>query len=332
MKKILLLFIAFGAIHYYVNQYAHITPLALPGNGPSFYSPQLHNNLEDILANTIRNADSSVALITYTLKSTKIIQALNDAAKKGVSVKVVYDAEASSSTESRLNPEVHSTARRLKGLMHLKLLIIDGKHTWLGSANMTRDSLRYHANLITHLDNELFAKAVLEKANQITGFSYEKPIAPQYFKINNQTLELRFLPDDQEAIARIKNLIRSAKSTIQVAMYTFTREDLADTLIRAKNRGVSVQVVLDTTQSKKTNKKIVDLLSDNGVFVALRDMGSVMHNKFMLVDQEILEHGSANWTRAAFWKNDDYIIIIDPLSEEQKTAMQKIWASLLQST
>ena len=32
--------------------------------------------------------------------------------------------------------------------MHRKVLLVDGEEVWLGSANMTRDSLRMHGNLM----------------------------------------------------------------------------------------------------------------------------------------------------------------------------------------
>ena len=326
MNQLLILLFLFLAIHFYTKETLNVSEGALPGEATRFYSPQNKDNLEDTLVDHINKAKSSVVLFTYTLRSAKIIQALNQAAKReNMRVDVVFDSQASKGTEKKLNPEVHAIARGFKGLMHLKLLIIDGHHTWIGSANMTRESLKSQANLITHLNNETFAKAVLLKGEQVLGTPYEGPIPPQIYHIGGQTLELRFLPDDQTAILRIKELIRSAKKSIRVAMYTFTREDLADTLIHAAKRGVEVEVVLDLSQSRKTNKKIVDLLQKNNISVALKDTGGLMHHKFMWIDDETLEHGSANWTKAAFKDNDDYIVIIKPLTPHQKEVMSKIW-------
>jgi cardiolipin synthase len=328
LKKLLILGTFFALITLFTYEELEVSPLALPGEAAKFYSPQTKDNLEDTLVSAIRNAKQSVTLVTYTLKSAKIIQALNNAANAGIDVRAVYDQTASLGVEKRLSDQVHATARGLNGLMHLKLLIIDGRHTWLGSANMTRDSLKSHANLITHLDNEGFAEAVLLKGHQVTGHHFEKPIPPQLFTIANQTLELRFLPDDPMAIDRIKELIRSAKKTIQVAMFTFTREDLADTLIRAARRGVKVEVIMDFGQSKSANKKIVALLQKNDIPVILKTTGGLMHHKFMLIDDDILEHGSANWTKAAFRQNDDYVMIIYPLDPDQKKVMNQIWKAL----
>ncbi len=326
MKQAFIFLSFFLAVHFYTTETLEVSPLALPGEATRFYSPQNADNLEDTLVDCINKAESSITLFTYTLRSAKIIQALNDASRRtDMRVSVVYDHNASKDAEKKLCEKIHLTSRASCGLMHLKLLIIDGRHTWIGSANMTRESLKSQANLITHLDDETFARAVLLKAEQVTGPHFEKPILPQVLTTCGQTLELRFLPDDQEAIARIKDLIRSAKKSIRVAMFTFTREDLADTLIQASKRGVQVEVVTDLTQSRNTNKKIVTLLQKHNIPVALKDTGGLMHHKFMWIDDNILEHGSANWTKAAFKDNDDYIVIINPLTHEQQQVMNKIW-------
>lgn len=326
MKQSLIFLSALLCLHFYTTETLKVSPPSPTGEAARFYSPQNEDNLEDTLVDCINKAESSIVLFTYTLRSAKIIQALNKAAtRENTRVDVVYESKASKGVEKKLSPKIHAIARNIKGLMHLKLLIIDGHHTWIGSANMTRESLKTQANLVTHLDDEIFAGAVLLKGSQIIDTPFEKPIPPQAFTIGGQTLELRFLPDDTTAIARIKELIRTAKKTIRVAMFTFTREDLADTLIQAAKRGVHVEVVSDRNQSLKVNKKIIDLLQENGISLALKDTGGLMHHKFMWIDDEILEHGSANWTKAAFKDNDDYIVIINPLSSHQKEVMTKIW-------
>lgn len=332
MRQLLILISLLLALHFYTQETLNVSPPSIPGEATKFYSPQNEDNLEDTLVDHINKAKSSVVLFTYTLRSAKIIQALNKASRReNMRVDVIFDRTASKGAEKKLYPEVHAMARGMNGLMHLKLLIIDGHHTWIGSANMTRESLKNQANLITHLDSEKFAQAVLLKGKQVLGSAYERPIPPQIFNIGGQTLELRFLPDDQTAITRIKELIRSAKKSIRVAMFTFTREDLADTLIHAANRGVKVEVVIDLGQSKSASKKIAELLKNNGIPVALKDTGGLMHHKFMWIDDDILEHGSANWTKAAFRNNDDYIIIINPLTSLQKEVLNRIWNAITDS-
>lgn len=326
MKKMVIsLFLGLGLLFLTTLEPLDVSIKALPGEQAKFFSPQNGDNLEDTLIHAIREAKQSIHLATYSLKSAKIIQALNEAAQSGISVLIVFDATASLNIEKKLTPKIHAIPRKLKGLMHLKLLVIDNHETWLGSANITRDSLKFHANLITHMDSPEFANAVLLKIRELSSDHYEQPIPPQFFKQGDQTIELRFLPDDETALGRLKELIREAKHSIRVAMFTFTREDLADTLIRAKKRGVRVEVIMDLNSSNGASKKIADLLLRNNISLEFKNTGGLMHHKFMWIDEEILVHGSANWTKAAFKQNDDYLMIINPLNKEQKKVLYTIW-------
>lgn len=306
--------------------FTYPSPLAVQGESPRFYAIAAQDALEDTIITSIKGAKHSIVLIIYSLKDWKVIKALNQKAKDGIDVTVIYDKKASFGVEKYLSPTIHSFARVSKGLMHLKLLVIDEESTWIGSANFTHDGLKKDANLMVNLHAPEFAQVILKKADQLSDVAYEKPIATQSFVINDQVLEMHFLPDDKEAIHRIKELIRSAKKTIKVAMYTFTREDLADTLIQAQKRGVDVKVVLDPNAAKGAGKKIVKKIP-----TYIYGAEGLMHHKFLVIDDEILVHGSANWTQAAFKQNDDCFMIINKLNDSQKKVMDDIWSKLIKS-
>ena len=216
--------------------------------------------------------------------------------------------------------------------MHLKLLVIDGNQSWLGSANMTKDALKTHANLMTNISDPRFAQILLQKAAQLSEHHYEEPMAISRFTFENQLVELRFLPDDQSAVSKLQELIRSAKKIVQVAMYTFTRQDLANALARASHRGVQVKVIIDEGSGQGASAKIVDYLQKEGVEVHLTKDHGLMHNKFMIVDDQILVHGSANWTKAAFKQNDDFIMILFNLTQSQKQVLHELWNNISRKT
>src|SRR5262249_48661264 len=141
---------------------------------------------------------------------------------------------------------------RNKGLMHNKLLSIDHKQAWLGSANFSRDSLRLHANLVLSIESATLAEAIETKATE-----RKKRLFPQPLKLQSEEeqVELWLLPDAPEALDRLIGLLNSAKTTINVAMFTFTHPRLIQALCDAHHRGVAVQVVLDYDSSRQTSKK-----------------------------------------------------------------------------
>lgn len=296
------------------------------GSPANLFSNMAGDHLQNSITSAIASAKSSVNLLIYSLNDKKIIEALKKKSEEeGVSVKVVYDAKASAGVDKKLGSRVNATARASEGLMHQKILVIDEQEVWLGSANFTSDSLFSQSNLVTAMKSSSLAKAILEKVACFSEGSFEKKIPAKSFQIGDQKLELWFLPDcHQDAVNRLAELINSAKKTIQVSMFTFTREDLAKSLIKAKNRGVKVEVFLDHQSSKGASAKIASLLSNAKIPISTNPGQSIFHCKYLLIDNEVLVNGSANWTKAAFKQNDDCFIIVHNLNEGQKKKMSEI--------
>lgn len=296
---------------------------------PPFYSTDLNRNLEGALVQDIYGAKKSIFLSSYNVSSQKIIQALRSSAARGILTEVLVDRNASFDAVAKLGKDVRTLSLDGKGLMHHKILIIDQKDVWLGSANMTRESLRTHSNFMQKVSSPALALWIEDKLTSMKVNGLKRRFPHKIFSINNQTLEFWFLPDDPGGSLRIKELIRSAKKTIKVAMYTFTRMDFADTLIRAAQRGVDVQVVMDRNMCDGACKRVVDLLTHSQVKLFISEGKALLHNKMMVVDDQILEHGSANWTKAAFTQNEDYFIVLYDLTADQKKELGDLWQALL---
>lgn len=289
------------------------------------YSTELQHDLGLTMCKAIEEAKSSVTLVIYTLTDRKIISSLREKANAGGLVKVICDAKTSPYLEKLLGPNVKLLRRYLKGLTHIKMLIIDEKQTWIGSANMTSESLRHHGNLVAAIESESLAAMASAKARSFTETERMHHIPHRIFSLGQQSVELWFLPDDPTAILRLKNLIRSAEKSLRIAMFTWTRRDLAKEVIAAKNRGVKVKVVLDRSSSMGAGAEVTKMLLKGGVEVKLGRGSPLLHHKMMEIDHKILVNGSANWTMAAFDKNDDCFIILEPLLEPQQKMMDEIW-------
>lgn len=306
--------------------------LRADGEVPQILCSQVGDHLENAVIQSIRKANNSILLITYTLRDAKVIQALNEKAKQGINVIVIYDADASKGVHRQLTKEIKKIARHSEGLMHLKILVIDEKHCLLGSANITRESLKTHSNLMVEFDQPEIAALLLKKADQLSKNYFEEPIPVTSFLVNDQSIEFHFLPDDKNAVTEVKNLIQSAEKTIRVAMFTFTRTDFVDALKKAKERGVDVKVVIDKGTAFAASRKVVQALKQANIPLCLSDQNEIMHHKFVLIDNQILAHGSANWTLAAFNQNDDYIMIMKNLTPSQRNVLSELWDHLFEHT
>lgn len=306
-------------------------PVQLPGsNSPvQLYSNQTGDDLVQLYLNAIRSAKESVTFVIYSLLDPQIIQALREKSDTGIPVYIVCDAKASPGIVKKL-PKAQIVRRIGKGLMHQKILIIDEKQILVGSANMTTDSLKTHGNLVIGIDNPALAQALTAKAKSMDEEGGSTPLSHRQTTFGPQNLELWVLPDDPGAVKRMIELLRSAKKTIRVAMFTWTRTDFAEELIQAAKRGVKVEVVIDRYSGKGASAKIVRLLSQAGIPVYLSTGHGLLHHKFVYIDEEILENGSANWTNSAFRINDDYFIVLYPLTPEQQAKMNQLWQVILQ--
>jgi cardiolipin synthase len=310
------------------------TTVTLPevGEPTVLYSNQVNDDLKQTFDQAIRKADHSILMIIYSLVDRKIIQSLRQKADEGLEVTVICDPEASVGVQNKLGPKVHTYMRRGQGIMHQKILVTDQSRVWIGSANMTTQSFRVHGNLVVGFHSKELAEMMYEKGKSMIKTGLKKPITHRNFEINEQQVEMWFLPEEQNAILRIQKLIQSAQKTIQVAMFTWTRFDLAEDLIEAHKRGVIVEVALDRSSANGASQKVANLLTLEGIPVMLNSGDGLLHHKMMIVDDETLLVGSANWTKAAFEKNNDCFVVISPLNQAQKETLGKMWDTIVKES
>lgn len=106
--------------------------------------------------------------------------------------------------------------------------------------------------------------------------------------------------------AKIIESFRSAKSEIKVAMAYFTDRDIGEELTQASKRNVIVSVILSKDVNNET---ILELLSDHcELYVHGKSGWGIMHHKFSIIDNNLLLHGSYNYTYNALRNNDETLV------------------------
>lgn len=306
------------------------TPTRVPAEDHpiELYANQSRDDLTTTFTSAICSAEHSVTLLIYSLTDPSIISCLNKKCAEGVPVHVVCDATGSPEISKKLNENITLIRRFGPGLMHQKILVIDNEKTWLGSANMTTESLRLHGNLVHAIHSRHFAETIMKKASAMQEEGKAPPVREAQFRLGGQEVELWFLPENKRASVRIKDLIRQATKTLKVAMFTWTRYDFANTVIDAAKRGVQTEVVIDRKQGMGSGAAIVKLLKDNNINVSLSEGNALLHHKFLYIDGDTLVNGSANWTKRAFTQNDDCFIVVHDLTMQQNQQMDALWSSI----
>lgn len=134
---------------------------------------------------------------------------------------------------------------------------------------------------------------------------------------------------ENDIIAKLGN----ARSTVDVAMYTFDSGPLADACVAAAQRGVTVRVLLDSAQAKQSLSKDVTLKSGGCsveyIQVSGGAMGTKFHHKFCILDGSTLMTGSYNWTTSADEENyENYLTLTDgAIVNAFATEFDSLWTS-----
>ena len=124
----------------------------------------------------------------------------------------------------------------------------------------------------------------------------------------NEMLEVAFSPDAGAEHLVIK-IIDGAQRKLRVAAYSFTSKPIAQALLRAKKRGVDVQVVVDKSQ-KGERYTSATFLANSGIPVYVDSQHAIMHNKYIIADDTHTELGSFNYTDAAAHKNGENALVV----------------------
>ena len=106
--------------------------------------------------------------------------------------------------------------------------------------------------------------------------------------------------------------IAASRKSIRVQAYEFTSQRIAQALILAAARGVSVQVILDAGAARQPSC-LGTLVAQRGIPVFLDALHHIAHNKVMVLDETVLITGSFNFTDAAESSNAENLLTLpDP--------------------
>lgn len=119
-------------------------------------------------------------------------------------------------------------------------------------------------------------------------------------------------PSDKEAVSgRILELVAGAQREIRVYAYGFTWKALTTALIAAHQRGVDVECLFDLTQACGPSERSQLIMLDAagvafqvGTSLDPGHSGAIRHSKVLVIDQEIVESGSLNYSEIGLSQNN----------------------------
>lgn len=128
---------------------------------------------------------------------------------------------------------------------------------------------------------------------------------------------------DKEYFHVLRREIGRAKESIYVAMFVISREQSAadpvtailNDLINARRRGVDIKVVVEHPRRSsdslyRNNEEAIEYLVAGGVEAAFNEPQKQLHDKFVLIDREILLVGNHNWSQQALTVNREVSALV----------------------
>lgn len=254
-------------------------------------------------------------------------------------------------------PVIDDTADGSKSsdLMHHKFVVIDGKTVIATSANFTTSDVhgdfktpasRGNANNLLKIENAQLAQLFTQEFNIMWGdgpggkpdskFGVKKPFRPmQKVRVGDTTVTVQFsptsktLPWEKSVNSLINQNLGSAKKSVDLALFVFSSQRLANTLEIEAQRGVAVRALMDSNFIYRPYSEGLDMMgvtwiehcqleADNRpwkrplttVGVPALPMGDRLHHKFGIVDANTVITGSHNWSEAANHGNDETLLAI----------------------
>ena len=128
--------------------------------------------------------------------------------------------------------------------------------------------------------------------------------------LDTNSVRVVYSLDERSNDEEIIKLIDEAQNYVYFAVYYFSKKNIAEALIHAKERGLIVEGIIDRDGSRQANNAAIKkMLESAGIKVLTqRHEDGIMHIKTLVTDKAYAS-GSYNWTEAATSANDEVLEI-----------------------
>ena len=270
------------------------------------------------IVNQINQANTSIDIALYGWDAIpEMHKAFLDAKARGVKIQVVYDTSDKDNypdTKILVNLADKSSTEVQHILMHNKFIIFDKQRVITGSTNFSdTDMSGFNSNCLFLINSKEIAQIYLEEFNQmLSGKFHNDKTAVEHKTVllGNTKVTPFFSPKDKIITFNAIPMIDKANKYVYIPAFILTQHDLAAALIRAKQRGVDVKLIIDATNCYATSSK-VKMLRKAGIPVKIENYAGKVHSKTILIDDKYIIAGSMNFTQSGENKNDENALVIE---------------------
>jgi phosphatidylserine/phosphatidylglycerophosphate/cardiolipin synthase-like enzyme len=240
--------------------------------------------------------------------------------------------------------------------MHHKFVVIDGKTVIVTSANFTTSDIhgdfknaasRGNPNNLLKLESPELAKLFTEEFSIMWGdgpgrkpdskFGAKKPMRPiARVRVGSATVAVQFSPAtaktpwQQSSNGLIGRTLASSSKSVNLALFVFSAQELANTLEAKSQQGVGIRALVDSSFVYRPYSEAMDMMGGSllqncklevenrpwskpltAVGMPKLPAGDRLHHKFGVVDGKTVITGSHNWSEAANRANDETLLVVE---------------------
>ncbi len=271
-------------------------------SGKRRHSPQVYvepDAGQKPIVDAIHGARSSIDLVTYLFTDEGMLEALADAASRGVKVRVMLEPHpyGGHSNFETMRARMAQAGIEFKAsspafhMTHEKAMVIDGKEAWVMTCNMTESAFKHNREYLVRLRDPEMVKEIEQVFDADWNRDLFTPLHP----------DLAWGPDN--ARDKVESYIQTAESSIYMEEEEFLDEEILSLLIDDVNRGIEVRIIvpqtrLDQAYDRVLLKRLVDV---GGKVVGIKK--PFMHAKSIIVDGSVALVGSINLSPASLDQN-----------------------------
>ncbi len=284
--------------------------------GPGVSKLQLITEPDDgvrPVTDAIRAAQHAIWVEVYILTDTPVVQALEDAANRGLDVRVMLEPDPVGSSPVSVQETMDklkatsikvSTTNPAYQLTHAKFMLIDGSTLFLMTANLSKSALGGGKNETTNREYLLVDGEApdIQEAQHI--------FIADWNRSTPALSDANLLVSPINARVKLLALINSARSSLLIENEEMQDNQVEQALASAAHRGVSIQVVLPAPSGGQDgNAAGVTVLRQAGISVRY-DAKLYIHAKMMVIDDARAYVGSENFSSASLDLNRELGLIV----------------------
>ncbi len=307
------------------------------------------------LLGLIDASERSIDFALYGIRNQDhVLSALAAAERRGVRVRGVVDAsdEDCSVFEYPDTAELFETLTPgsvrcdagpdVGAILHDKFFVFDQRTVWTGSTNLSDTELggEYNTDVAAVFHSRALAAIYEHELEEMFGGRFHNDKIDDTEHVldggvfgRGTIVKSYFSPSDRATENAVLPLIDGAGRTLDVAMFFFTNELIADAMLAAAARGVRIRMILDAEGAENHYSQHPRLCAE-GVALKIENWGGKAHAKWAVADaaspRAATVFGSMNWTAAGDARNDENTLYVKnaELAARFAAEFEREWADL----